>query len=226
VTTSNTGPFGSFRYSFLTETWWWSEGLFQIHGFAPGEVVPSTDLLLVHKHPDDRDVVQAALRAVLDTGEPFAVWHRVVDAQGTVHQVVSVGEGVRDPSGRLTGVRGHMVDLTGALRRSSAAEVEEAVEALSESRPVIEQVKGGLMATFGLDPDSAFEVLRRYSQATNVKVRDLARRMVEAMTGGQFPVGERQMWDDLVAEVLARSTNNGAAEQSVTARDGDRDPRG
>lgn len=226
MTTSNTGPFGSFRYSFLTETWWWSEGLFQIHGFAPGEVVPSTDLLLVHKHPDDRDLVQDALRAALDTGEPFAVWHRVVDAQGTVHQVVSVGEGVRDPSGRLTGVRGHMVDLTGALRRSSAAEVEEAVEALSESRPVIEQVKGGLMVTFGLDPDSAFEVLRRYSQATNVKVRDLARRMVEAMTGGQFPVGERQMWDDLVAEVLARSTNNGATEQSVTARDGDRDPRG
>jgi hypothetical protein len=190
--------------------------MFEIHGFQPGEVVPSTDLVMVHKHPDDRDFVESAFRTVRETGEAFSVWHRIVDAQGRVRQVLAVGEGTRDSSGTPTGHRGHLVDLSAQLRRTTVAEVEEAVSAMGQSRLVIEQVKGGLMVRFGLDPDTAFEVLRHYSQTVNVKVRDLARQMVDAMAAGWFPVGELRTWEDLVAEVR-RSTSAPSPEQPGTA---------
>jgi hypothetical protein len=46
------------------------------------------------------------------------------------------------------------------------------------SMPVIEQAKGIIMATYGWPEDQAFEALRRVSQRENVKVRDLAARIV------------------------------------------------
>jgi len=48
-----------------------------------------------------------------------------------------------------------------------------------ESRWAIEQAKGILMATNGLDADQAFELLVCASQRENKKVRDIARRMVQ-----------------------------------------------
>jgi ANTAR domain len=43
---------------------------------------------------------------------------------------------------------------------------------------VIEQAKGIIMAQQGCGPDEAFDLLRRASQRTNVKVHELAAQMV------------------------------------------------
>ena len=48
-----------------------------------------------------------------------------------------------------------------------------------ESMPAIEQAKGILMARHGCSADEAFDMLRKESQRTHVKVRDLAARIVE-----------------------------------------------
>ena len=217
MTTTNSGPIGSFSYTHASDSWTWSEALYEIHGFAPGEVVPSTELLLVHKHPADRSAAETLLRTVRETGERFSFFHRIVDAHGALRHVHSLGEGVRDSAGRLTGLRGYMVDLTGPVRRTTAIEVEEAVSALDQTRPAIEQVKGALMLTFGIDPDGAFEVLRRYSQITNVKVRDLARTLADgiaagALPAGVFPAGDRPLWETLVGELRARRSGAGPVE--------------
>ena len=50
--------------------------------------------------------------------------------------------------------------------------------ARSQSRPVIEQAKGVLMAENRCSADEAFEILRKASQRENVPVRDLAARIV------------------------------------------------
>ncbi|MGZ4426932.1 MAG: PAS and ANTAR domain-containing protein [Nocardioidaceae bacterium] len=219
MTTTNTGPIGSFSYTHASDSWTWSEALYEIHGFAPREVVPSTELLLVHKHPADRPAAEALIRTVRETGERFSFFHRIVDAQGALRHVHCLGEGVRDAAGRLTGLRGYMADLTGPVRRITAVEVEEAVSALEQTRPAIEQVKGALMLTFGIDPDGAFEVLRRYSQMTNVKVRDLARTLADgiasgALPAGVFPAGDRASWLTLVDELRTRRAGGGPVEQS------------
>jgi hypothetical protein len=40
--------------------------------------------------------------------------------------------------------------------------------------PQIEQAKGALMLVYGLTDNEAFDLLRRYSQNSNTKLRDLA----------------------------------------------------
>ena len=52
------------------------------------------------------------------------------------------------------------------------------LQARLASMPAIEQAKGILMAQFGWPEDQAFDALRRTSQRENIKVRDLAAKIV------------------------------------------------
>ena len=62
----------------------------------------------------------------------------------------------------------------------SAAQLSEQLNEAMKSRAVIEQAKGMLMAQSpNLGPDEAFDVLRKASQRENVKLREIAQRIVE-----------------------------------------------
>ena len=54
-----------------------------------------------------------------------------------------------------------------------------------ETRPVIDQAKGILMRDRACTAEEAFALLEAASKRSNVKVRDLARKMVESVTQGQ-----------------------------------------
>ncbi len=211
---AGTALVGSFHYASSTDTLTWSDPVYLIHGFTPGDVVPSVDLVLSHKHPEDRGETARLISRVCVTGETFSCLHRLIDALGNQRQVLSVGAGTFDDSGAVTGYSGYLSDVTEQFRGSVGREVEEALDGLSRSRPFIEQVKGALMLTYALDPDAAFQLMRRYSQLVNVKVRDVARELAQALAAGDFPDGMREQWDRLAAEVR-RSTSDGQAGQAV-----------
>ncbi len=181
MTTVITGPYGPFVYNVRTQSWWWSDDLYRILGFEPGDIVPTTDLLVAHKHPDDAAVATAIILNAFTSGEPFALWHRIIDARRRTRTVVSVGDGVRDATGNLVEVRGYMVDVTGSKRGQTARDIDEAVRRSAESRGAIEQAKGVLMATLALDADASFDLLKRTSQNANVKLRELAQRLLSAL---------------------------------------------
>jgi GAF domain-containing protein len=56
----------------------------------------------------------------------------------------------------------------------AAAHSDESLRAALDSRTVIGQAQGILMERFDVDADRAFTILRRYSQDTNTKLRDVA----------------------------------------------------
>lgn len=59
-------------------------------------------------------------------------------------------------------------------------ELGEGLSEAMKSRAVIEQAKGILMASSrDVDADSAFDLLRRASQRENLKLRDIAQRIVD-----------------------------------------------
>ena len=66
-----------------------------------------------------------------------------------------------------------------AVALSSALHDEQMEEAL-QSRDLIGQAKGILMAREGVGPDEAFDMLRRASQRVNLKLRDVARQLAES----------------------------------------------
>ncbi len=180
-----TEPVARFRYDLISCRWWWSEGMYALHGFAPGDVIPSTELMLAHKHPDDRTRTEHTLQAVMETGEPFCCRHRVLDFAGTVHVVLSLGEGVCDTSGAVTAIQGFYIDVTESTRREIEAVAHEAVQRSAETRATIEQAKGVLIGACGIDADTAFDLLRWTSQRTNTKLRLVASNLVDHFTHSQ-----------------------------------------
>lgn len=175
---------GHFSYDAPTETWSWSDEIYLMHGFGPHEVVPTTALMLAHQHPDDRATTVTAVLEALRSGRPFASRHRIVDSRQTERLIISVGQAELDGAGQIHRITGFMVDITGTFRQEVAASTHAAVEAAGASRAAIEQAKGALMLVYGMDEDAAFNLLRWYSQRSNVKLRDLADTLVTATAQG------------------------------------------
>ncbi|HET9421962.1 MAG TPA: PAS and ANTAR domain-containing protein [Nocardioides sp.] len=202
-------PVGRFSYRVQSRRWTWSRGIYEMHGFTPGEVVPTTDLMIAHVHPDDRAGYEAVAEKALAAGHPFVSQHRVIDAQRRVRTVLVLAQSVVDPSGHVEVVNGHMVEISRAIAERSMEELSEAVEDFEEHRAVIEQAKGVLTQLLAMDPTQAFEVLKKYSQHHNVKVRVLAAHLVLAAAHDRTPAKDARPVDvmallDSLADVEGR----------------------
>ena len=165
---------GWYRYQVDADTWTWSSGMYAIHGFEPGEIVPTTQVFLAHKHPDDRVRSEQMMEAVLTDGEPFCCRHRLIDAQQNQHVVVSIGSGSLNDAGQVTEVNGYLIDITNAAGWQTQDEVRLAVAETVAHRAVIEQAKGALMLANAMSADDAFAVLQWHSSHANVKLREVA----------------------------------------------------
>jgi hypothetical protein len=95
-----------------------------------------------------------------------------------------------------------LVEATATLARR-CAQLQEALE----SRIVIEQAKGVLAERFRLEPDSAFEVLRRGARSNRLPLRDLAARVVAS---------ERTPWE------VAAQLDGGAVSPRLAPNAGSR----
>jgi ANTAR domain/PAS fold len=174
---------GSFRFWFVGQRWEWSDEVARMHGYEPGSVVPTTKLLLSHKHPEDRAHVQDLLDHALRSGESFSSRHRFVDTAGNVHDAIVVADRMLDESGAVLGTAGHYIDLTDTFDETRQEALDEALPDLFESRAAIEQAKGVLMAVYRVSAEQAFRVLQWRSQETNTKLRALAAQLVADVPG-------------------------------------------
>lgn len=164
---------GWFRFYFADERWEWSPEVDQIHGYKPGSVTVTTDLVMSHKYPDDYPKMTALLDQVRQTHTPISSRHRIIDARGRTRDVVVVGDQLHDDHGEVIGTHGFYLDVTPAVQHA----INDAVAEIAVNRGTIEQTKGMLMLIYRLDADQAFDVLKWRSQETNVKLRAFAERL-------------------------------------------------
>lgn len=195
-----------YHYDAVSEAWTWSDEMYLIHGYQPGEVSLTTEMLLAMRHPEDRARVAAEIRSALATAEPFSCYHRSLDRNDRTHRVVAVGGGAMDADGTLVAMEGYLIDLTPDVRRETHTAADRAVAAATEHRSTIEQAKGVLMGVFAIDADSAFSMLRWFSQQYNIKVSLLATRLVaEVSTGEAADLQTRERIDRLIHDVATAS---------------------
>jgi hypothetical protein len=170
---------GWFRFYFADQRWEWSEQVQRMHGYEPGTVTPTTQLVLQHKHPDDRGQVAATIDQILNTHKAFSTRHRIIDTSGEVHHVVVVGDQLHNDSGDIIGSHGFYVDETAPSDQQNEDIVTARLVEISQQRASIEQAKGMLMLIYGLGEAAAFDLLKWLSQDANVKLRPLAERICD-----------------------------------------------
>jgi hypothetical protein len=169
---------GSFRFWFVGQRWEWSDEVARMHGYEPGAVQPTTELLLSHKHPDDRAHVQDLLDYALRSEESFSSRHRFVDTAGNMHDAIVVADRMLNESGAVLGTAGYYIDLTDTFDDARQELLDAALPDLFENRAAIEQAKGVLMFVYRVSAEQAFRVLQWRSQETNTKLRSLAQQLL------------------------------------------------
>jgi hypothetical protein len=168
---------GTFRFYFEEERWEWCEEVQRLHGYEPGTVTPTTELVLAHKHPDDRNQIAATLDDIRRTHGAFSTRHRIIDVQGNVHQVVVVANQLADAAGTVIATQGFYVEVTPSDREHQDTLTAELTK-ISENRAVIEQAKGMLMVIYGISATTAFNLLKWRSQENNTKLQPLAQQIL------------------------------------------------
>jgi len=167
-------PAGTYHIDVVKGTVEFSDGLYELHGYKRGEVVPTIELIFAHKHPDDRPRAQEIVAEICRHGGHFSIYHRIIDARGRVHKVLTSGEGTVDPAGTVTAIAGMMVDLTATLQRETEVAAREAVERVTATRGVIDQARGLLAGRLGIGVDEAFKLLIGHSSRSNLKLAVVA----------------------------------------------------
>lgn len=190
---------GSFRFLLADQRWEWSAEVARMHGYEPGSVVPTTALILAHKHPDDKPEVATLIGRVIREGHPFSSRHRIIDTKGSVHHVVVVGDQLHDETGQAIGTAGFYIDMTDAYESDVNDRLGEVLGDIVAARATIEQAKGILMFVYELSADRAFDLLRWRSQETNTRLRDLSSSLVRLVTeAGLTPDTLRRQVDRFV----------------------------
>ena len=176
----------SFEFAFERNRWSWSQQLRDLFGLSAGQE-PTTELMLARLVEEDRPVLLARLEDLLGQPGAQSCVCQLEDRYGRRRRVVVVGQS-RAVAGTMTQLTGFVVDITEPFRETARA----AVAASAEHRATIEQAKGALMVTFGVDEDAAFELLRAYSSQHNIKLTVVAARIVAGVAdrafSGQEPV--------------------------------------
>jgi PAS domain S-box-containing protein len=193
---------GSFRFSVDGERWEWSDEVARMHGYEPGSVVPTTELVLAHKHADDKPAVTALVDNMIRHGQPFSSRHRIIDTQGRVRVVVVVGSRRFDEAGEVIGTSGFYIDITDSDENDVRHRVGQAAKSIAADRAVIERARGILMYVYQFSAADALSALKWRSQETGLSLRDFCERFArEVVAANMIPDHVRREVDRVLLGV-------------------------
>lgn len=117
----------------------WSDQVFRIFGYHPGDVEVNNKLFYERVHPDDRSKVREAVSNALRTGQSYTVEHRIIRNDGKIRTVIENAEVSFDGTGKPLKMIGAVQDIT--ERKMSEESLKESEE---KFRSVFENVIEGI----------------------------------------------------------------------------------
>ena len=165
---------GTFVFDAKSRAMTWSDEVYRIHGYRRGDVVPTMELTMAHKHPDDLPRIQEVSNELFAHGGHVAIYHRLIDAASRERKVLTAGEAALDEAGKVSTISGVMLDLTSTIQRETELAAREAVRGAVATRSTIAKAEGILMGRLGIGSDEAFQLLTAYSNSSNIKLASVA----------------------------------------------------
>jgi PAS domain S-box-containing protein len=107
---------GSWQWDCVSGELRWSDNLFRLMGFRPGQITPTTEYVVQQTHPDDRDRVARYVEQLKDAGELPALEYRFLWPDGTVRHLRSTVAPLDEAVGWPPMIIGAVQDVTDQCR--------------------------------------------------------------------------------------------------------------
>jgi diguanylate cyclase (GGDEF)-like protein/PAS domain S-box-containing protein len=151
---------GSWEWRIGDERVSWSAELFRIYGLPPREDGPTFGEFMAQVHPDDRDVVRAAIDRAIAERRPVEFEERIRHADGRDRVLASRGEAVFDADGRPDRLVGVCQDVTERKRTGLFdAGQREILESIAADRPLEESLARIARLHESLNPGAVCSIL-------------------------------------------------------------------
>ncbi|HYG14288.1 MAG TPA: PAS domain-containing protein, partial [Bacteroidia bacterium] len=153
----------------------WSDEVFRIFGFEPGEVEVSNEFFSEMVHPDDRETVSKTFREAIKNGHSYQIEHRIILRTGEEKIIYEQAEIIKDDSNsRALKIIGTVQDITERKKSEHSLKQAEA-----NFRNILENT------------DTSYILLDR--EAYIVSFNHLASEMAGRELGGTLRVGENYL---------------------------------
>lgn len=163
ATASRLGRLGAWSYDLRTGALDWSDEVRALHE-VPDGFVPVVDTAIEFYLDDDRAIIQAAVDACVERGEPYDLELRIRTAAGNLRWCRTLGEAERDPDGQVVRLHGAFQDITDRkFAEIALTESEERFRTLARATSDVVAdwdlvrgtawYSGGIAQLLQLDPD-------------------------------------------------------------------------
>jgi PAS domain S-box-containing protein len=171
------GNFGHWTWDAATDRSDWSDGLFRVFGYAPGEIVPSQTALKLRIHPEDLRRLESVWDSKADrTRVVHNSNYRIVLPDGAMRHIIEITQLRRDAAGNIVHMIGVAQDVTDRIaadaRLALQAEILRSVGnvvLVADSTGAIVYVSPSVTSVLGYTPeellhDGWWRIKRKTSQ--------------------------------------------------------------
>jgi PAS domain S-box-containing protein len=111
---------GSWELDLSNNELYWSEGVFRICGYEPGEIQVDFTTGLGVIHPDDQEMAVQAMQRTIEQGNPYEIIKRFVRKDGSIRIINSRGKIILNEKGEKVKLVGVFQDITDDLEKDKA----------------------------------------------------------------------------------------------------------
>jgi len=187
----------------------WSDEVYRIFGYEPGQVASTNQLFFERVHPDDRARVAEAVAHALAERKPYQIEHRIQRPDGTERIVFEHALFVLNADGRPVRLLGAVQDIT---ERKQAEETLRQRE--SQIGTIFEASQAGIIL---VDPQGIITLANR-------RMAEMFGCSLEQLTGSAYTdhihPEQRTSGDDRMRALIAGQIESVALERRYLRQDG------
>lgn len=134
----NLSKFGTWELDLKTNELYWSDGVFRICGYEPGEFEVTFESGLAVVHPDDQEMAKAKMMEAITQGTPYEIRKRFVTKNNDVIHILSRGKLVFDENEKPLKLFGIFQDVTNEVQLEES--YRSAIQDLSSRNQFIQTI--------------------------------------------------------------------------------------